>query len=154
MNPKAQPDSTGLSRRRLLAAGAGTSLGLATLAACGGSAGDGSAGSYGVPPTSPPSGDDGELVELSDVPVGGAVSVTDKDGKPLIVARPSDSEAVAFSAVCTHRGCTVAPEDEQLRCPCHGSTFDPTTGDNTGGPAPEPLPRVRVSVTDGVVRQS
>lgn len=70
---------------------------------------------------------------------------------PLIVAQPTDGEAVAFSAVCTHQGCTVAPDGEQLRCPCHGSVFEATTGDNVSGPAPRPLEDVPVRVADGQV---
>jgi Rieske Fe-S protein len=88
------------------------------------------------------------------VPVGGAVSATDQDGGPVIVAQPEAGTVVAFSAICTHKGCTVAPEDGILKCPCHGSTYDLATGDNTGGPAPEPLPEIAVSVKDGSVVQS
>jgi Rieske Fe-S protein len=81
------------------------------------------------------------------------VSATGEDGKPLIVAQPAKGTVVAFSAICTHRGCTVAPQDDALVCPCHGSTYDLATGENTGGPAPSPLPEVNVTVTDGVVTQ-
>jgi Rieske Fe-S protein len=58
---------------------------------------------------------------------------------------------VAFSAVCTHMGCTVAPQGGILKCPCHGSTYDLATGDNTGGPAPRPLAKVSVTVQGGRV---
>lgn len=58
---------------------------------------------------------------------------------------------MAFSAVCTHQGCTVAADGAGLRCPCHGSTYD-LTGANTAGPAPSPLPKVEVTVTGGQVR--
>ena len=94
------------------------------------------------------------LVALADVPVGGAVSAEDAEGKPVIVAQPSKGEAVAFSAICTHKGCTVAPADSGLACPCHGSTFDAATGENTGGPAPSPLAEIGVEVVDGNVVQA
>ena len=90
------------------------------------------------------------LVPLSEVPVGGAVSVEGTSG-PLVVAQPSSGEAVAFSAICTHQGCTVVPDGEQLRCPCHGSVYEAATGDNVSGPAPRPLDEVPVQVTDGQV---
>lgn len=146
-----------LSRRTVLVAGAGTALGAAALAGCGDD-GEGSAEPGGSVGTSTGSagtdGGTGGLVELSEVPVGGAVSATGKDGEPLIVAQPTEGTVVAFSAICTHKGCTVAPEDDILKCPCHGSTYELATGKNTGGPAPEPLADVPVTVRDGVVTQT
>lgn len=90
------------------------------------------------------------LVPLSEVPVGSAVSVEGPKG-PLLVAQPSEGNAVAFSAVCTHQGCTVLPDGGRLRCPCHGSVYEVATGDNVSGPAPRPLGEVPVEVTDGQV---
>jgi cytochrome b6-f complex iron-sulfur subunit len=150
MNPNPS-DLSVISRRRVLASGVGGAVGLATLAACGGSNGGGAATSG---PTGSSTGKAGELVKLADVPVGGAVSATDKAGKPVIVSQPTAGKVVAFSAVCTHRGCTVAPQEGILKCPCHGSTYDIATGDNTGGPAPRPLADLPVTVSHGVVKQT
>jgi len=144
------PKLTGLSRRGLLAVGAGVAAG-ATLAACGD--GDDSAASSDSSPSKASDGGSAGLVPLEEVPVGGAVSATGKDGRPVIVAQPRSGDVVAFSAVCTHRGCTVAPGEDALECPCHGSTFDLATGENTGGPAPRPLAALRVRVVDGVVEE-
>ena len=151
----------GLSRRTMLVAGGGAVLGTCALAACGG--GDGSAtrtqgttgpGTAGTSPGSGPgSGSSHALAKVSDVPVGGAVSATGADGKPVIVAQPSPGDVVAFSAICTHAGCTVAPAGRILRCPCPGSTYDLATGDNTGGPAPAPLTRLTVRISGGAVVQ-
>ena len=91
------------------------------------------------------------LAKVSDVPVGGAISAQDSSGKPIIVAQPTAGDVVAFSAICTHKGCTVAPQGKILQCPCHGSTYDLATGDNTGGPAPSPLAKVAVEVKQGEV---
>lgn len=44
----------------------------------------------------------------------------------------------AQTGVCTHLGCTVNAVETGYSCPCHGSTYD-TEGNNTGGPAKEPL---------------
>ncbi len=157
-----------VTRRTALVSAAGLGIGVPVLTACGGGGGADEAGSgYGAPTAAASSGtadvaSDGaeptaatdggrELARLEDVPVGGAVAAQDAAGEPVIVARPRADEVVAFSAICTHRGCTVAADDGVLRCPCHGSTFDPATGENTGGPAPRPLPGVRVSVVDGAV---
>lgn len=90
------------------------------------------------------------LVAVDDVPVGGAVSAEGDDG-PLIVARPTGETVVAFSAICTHQGCTVAPAGDEVRCPCHGSVYEAATGKNVDGPAPSPLPKVGVRVVDGQV---
>jgi cytochrome b6-f complex iron-sulfur subunit len=151
-----QPEADTLSRRKMLTVGSVGLLGVAGLAACGG--GDTStdtpaASDTGAAPSAA-AGDSGSsaatsLTKLSKVPVGGSVAVT-VDGKPVIVAQPSAGKAVAFSAVCTHQGCTVAA-GTTLKCPCHGSTFDPATGKNLSGPAPSPLPAVSVEVVDGDV---
>lgn len=56
----------------------------------------------------------------------------------------------AMSSVCTHLGCMTRyiPEQGGIFCPCHGSRFD-TSGAVTGGPAPKPLPRLRLTLADG-----
>lgn len=94
------------------------------------------------------------LAELSAVPVGGAVSATGKDGAKLIVAQPTKGTVVAFSAICTHQGCTVAPAKSTLNCPCHGSVFNTATGAVTSGPAPSPLPKVAVMISGSNIVQS
>ncbi len=83
--------------------------------------------------------------------MGGAIAATGSDGKPIIVAQPSAGQAVAFSAVCTHMGCTVAPSGKDLNCPCHGSKFNALTGAVVNGPARQPLAKVEVKVESGQV---
>jgi len=55
----------------------------------------------------------------------------------------------AMSAICTHLGCltTWLPEQDQIACPCHGSKFN-TEGIKTDGPAPRPLPWLRMWLSD------
>ena len=52
--------------------------------------------------------------------------------------------AVAYSAICTHLGCTVSewlPDEGILMCPCHKGLYDPRKGaEVVGGPPPRPLP--------------
>ncbi|MBZ2198481.1 QcrA and Rieske domain-containing protein [Occultella gossypii] len=126
------------SRRQvLLASGGGVTL--AGLAAC-------SAQPEVEEPTA------GEtLVALADVPVGGSLVVTTADGVELVVAQPTEGEVVAFSAICTHQGCSVRVREELLHCPCHGSEFEQFTGEVVSGPADEPLPEVAVQVQEGNV---
>jgi Rieske Fe-S protein len=45
----------------------------------------------------------------------------------------------------------VAPQTKEIKCPCHGSTYDLATGKNTGGPAPRPLKEVKVAVENGKI---
>lgn len=87
------------------------------------------------------------LAKLSDIKVGEAVSARGADGKPIIIARPTATTVAAFSAICTHQACTVAPAGKELDCPCHGSVYDATTGQVINGPAPSPLPPVKVTLS-------
>jgi len=142
----------GFSRRKVLVAGAGTALGASVLASCGGGDSGSTSPSGSTSATGSSGGGQGAvLAKVADVPVGGAVSAEDSNGKPVLVCRPTAGDVVAFSAICTHMGCTVAPQGKELQCPCHGSTYDLATGDNTGGPAPRPLAKVQVEVRKGEV---
>lgn len=91
------------------------------------------------------------LVSLASIKVGEAAAVKLPDGKPGIVARPTATTAVAFSALCTHQQCTVKPAGKELHCPCHGSKYNALTGAVLHGPAPSPLPKVEVHVASGNV---
>jgi len=73
------------------------------------------------------------------------------DGKPVVVINVG-GEIKAFSAVCTHKECTVAwnADAKQFQCPCHQSAFD-VAGKPTGGPATEPLASVPVKVEAGEI---
>jgi cytochrome b6-f complex iron-sulfur subunit len=55
----------------------------------------------------------------------------------------------ALQATCTHLGCLTAwkPELGIIACPCHGSKFK-RDGTKIEGPAPKPLPWLRMWLTD------
>jgi cytochrome b6-f complex iron-sulfur subunit len=55
----------------------------------------------------------------------------------------------ALSAVCSHLGCLCVwkPESGTIGCPCHGSAFQ-RDGSVIAGPAPKPLPWLRMWTTD------
>lgn len=98
-----------------------------------GGAGSGS-GAAGVPDNAV------KLAASSRLPVQQGATYTDPaDGQPDIIVRQADGSLTAFSAVCTHAGCTVGYEAGEIVCPCHGATYDPKTGEVTGGPAPQGL---------------
>ncbi len=84
----------------------------------------------------------------SSVPVGGSASFTDpKSGDPALVIQHPAGRFTAFDAVCPHAGCTVAyvSSAKIIACPCHGSEFDPVTGDVLRGPAPNGLTRIKMA---------
>jgi Rieske Fe-S protein len=87
------------------------------------------------------------LTDVSAIPAGGGV-VTDG----VVVTRDSSGEVHAFSATCTHQGCTVSSvADGRIVCPCHSSVFDAGTGAVVNGPATRALPAVDVTVRGGQV---
>ena len=133
-------DDPTVSRRAVLAAGA-VGAGAVALAAC---------GSSSKPNAKQPAAS-GNLAKLADIEVGKCVSAQLPDGKPAIVSRPTEGTAVAFSAKCTHMGCTVAPAGSELHCPCHGSKYNALTGAVIQGPAPNPLAKIDVQVVSGEV---
>lgn len=60
-------------------------------------------------------------------------------GQRVIVFQ-SEDHLYAFSAKCTHEGCTVTfvPGQSVVWCPCHDGRFD-LTGRVLSGPPPQPL---------------
>ena len=72
---------------------------------------------------------------------------------PAMLIHHADGQWVALGAVCTHLGCTVQyqPTKNRIYCACHGGTYDPRTGANTGGPPPGPLKRFNVKVAADAV---
>ncbi len=75
-------------------------------------------------------------------------------GPPLDMAGAAKG-IVAYSAICTHLGCTVRFSEEpmeqapfpHIHCPCHGGMFNPQRGGIVmGGPPPRPLPQLPVKL--------
>ena len=153
----------GVSRRRALSGVASVGLSLPLLSACGDDGGNASGGgdptsdTSSPPPSSseapsseppssePPAGGGGAagIAATGDVPVGGGVVVADEE---VVVTQPAAGEFKVFTAVCTHSGCLVSEVADTINCPCHGSTYDISTGEPTGGPAPSALDAVPFQV--------
>ena len=86
------------------------------------------------------------IASESEVAPGSALKFEDS-GNPAFLVHLDNGDFVAYSAICTHQGCTVAYKDGNLACPCHGSVFDPANGASVvAGPAPRPLPEIPVKV--------
>ncbi len=78
----------------------------------------------------------------------GEVDTRWKDAYGVWIVRNSEG-FYALIAVCTHLGCSpnwLAAENK-FKCPCHGSGFY-KTGVNFEGPAPRPLERARIVLSD------
>ena len=94
------------------------------------------------------------ITSAASVPSGQAFAFNDPaSGQPAwLVHAPSGF--VAYSAVCTHGGCTVNfdPSSQDFLCPCHGGVYDAHTGQVVAGPPPTPLPSIPVHVVGGQVR--
>lgn len=88
------------------------------------------------------------------------IRIEEKEFKPPTDISLTDQGFVAYSAICTHLGCTVswmrnekAPAASYSECFCHNSIFDPSQGAKVmGGPAPVPLAQIGVKVkNDGTL---
>jgi menaquinol-cytochrome c reductase iron-sulfur subunit len=66
--------------------------------------------------------------------------------------RDTQSGFTCFSINCTHLGCPVRWEAsaQLFMCPCHGGVYY-SDGANAAGPPPQPLPRYKVRVRQGIV---
>lgn len=51
----------------------------------------------------------------------------------IIVVYQGPGQFAALSSSCTHACCNVSLSSTKLHCPCHGATFDITTGKCTNG---------------------
>jgi thiosulfate dehydrogenase [quinone] large subunit len=90
------------------------------------------------------------IASISDLNVGGALQIKLATGDPGILIRTATDAVCAFSAVCTHEGCSVDYDSvsKELICPCHGARFDPLqNGKAIGGPTRTPLPELPVKIS-------
>ena len=88
------------------------------------------------------------IVENTSLSIGETFNFTSKSGTPAVLFK-SKTGVYAYSAVCTHEGCTVQynPASKNLQCGCHGAVFDPGKGGTVvTGPTNKPLPKIKVAV--------
>ena len=89
-----------------------------------------------------------KIIEDSALAVGKVHNFTSKSGSPAVLFK-SKTGVYAYSAVCTHEGCTVQynSASKNLQCGCHGAVFDPgNDGTVVTGPTNKPLPKIKVAV--------
>ena len=90
-----------------------------------------------------------KIVKLASLKVGATKNFVLADGAPAILFR-TKTGVFAYSAICTHQGCTVAydPAKKTMKCPCHGAEFDPLkSAKPVVGPATNPLGAVKVAIS-------
>ncbi|WP_086559369.1 Rieske (2Fe-2S) protein [Streptomyces africanus] len=138
--------------RRTVLLATGSTGAVALVAACGGG-GDGNGSTSTSSPTgqkttSAPAGK--ELTSTDEIPVGGG-KIFEKE--KVVVTQPDQGRFKAFSAICTHMGCTVTTvSDGTINCPCHGSKYHVADGSVAHGPATRPLPAEQITVEGNSVR--
>ena len=99
---------------------------------------------------------DGKPLQLADLKIGESVNAQylrsgSSSKNEIVVHRSSETVTVAFTAICTHQGCTVAANAKSFDCPCHGSSYDSSTGEVVNGPAKRSLAGIPVVQKDGAL---
>ena len=90
------------------------------------------------------------IIKDASLKVGQNVNFVSKAGTPAVLFRTKNG-IFAYSAVCTHEGCTVQynTASKYLQCGCHGAVFDPANdAKGLGGPTNTPLAKIKVA-TEG-----
>jgi arsenite oxidase small subunit len=144
------PNGNGISRGVLLAMG-----GTAAVAAAGGPA-VAEAASTSYPRV--------RLIALSklktnkpvsfEYPLKGQASVLVDVGRAVPNGVGKRKSIVAYSILCQHMGCPVEykPSLREFVCPCHQSRYDAERlGGIVQGVAMQPLPRIRLALSDGAI---
>lgn len=88
------------------------------------------------------------ITTLAALPVGSTMNFQAASGEPAVLFR-TNAGVFAYSAICTHQGCTVAYDagSHLLQCPCHGAAFDPSANAKVvNGPAQTPLAPIKVAI--------
>jgi Rieske Fe-S protein len=123
------PAATSATASAASAAGGGAASG-------GDSGGGGGGGTSAAAPAA--------LATTAEIPVDGGMILTDKQ---IVITQPVAGTFKAFTAVCTHQGCTVSTvAGGTIDCPCHGSKFSVKDGSVVNGPAASPLAAVAIKV--------
>ncbi len=96
-----------------------------------------------------------KVAETKDVPAGKAIAV-DVQGVKVAIFN-IDGSYYAVDDTCTHKGGPLSEgelEGTVVTCPWHGATFDLTTGNHLGPPAPTGVTRreVKIEGDDVMVR--
>lgn len=105
------------------------------------------------------------VAQLEAVKVDSPVAFTYPDeNSPAVLVRLRDAATggigpgntiVAYSILCTHKGCPVSyrPERRMMICPCHWSSFDPAkAGQMVIGQGSQALPQIALRLQGGTIQ--
>lgn len=172
MTSASSQPTTGPARRTVVAAAGAAGL-AAALTACGsgdnssgaattGSGSSGTTGTTGSTGTAGTAGSAGAsqngsgsaggtaLAKTSDIPEGGGKIFKDQG---VVVTQPAAGTYKAFSSKCTHQGCAVGSvANGVIVCPCHNSHFSAEDGSVKQGPATQPLPAAKITVSGDEIK--
>lgn len=75
--------------------------------------------------------------------------------QPAMLIRDKNGDYHAYSAICSHLGCTTQfrKEEGDIFCACHGGIYD-LSGKNVSGPPPKPLMAFKVTVAGDQIKVS
>lgn len=95
-----------------------------------------------------------ETVPLADLEPGTARRIV-VGGVPVALVR-IDDDVYAIGDICSHAHVSLSegevwPDEREIECPKHGSTFSLETGEAQTLPATQPVPVFRTEVADGTV---
>ena len=99
--------------------------------------------------TNSAAGGSAKIIKLAALKVGATTNFVSKNGSPAVLFRTKKG-VFAYSAICTHQGCTVSysPAAKLLQCPCHGAQYDPLNSARVvNGPTQTPLAKIKVAVS-------
>lgn len=138
-------EQTGLTRRAVVQAGvAGIAVTLTGCQIYGAKRANSNAPAAGGGTTSA-----GAFAKTADIPAGGGKIF---QAENVVITQPTAGTFIGLSAVCTHAGCTVASvSGGTINCACHGSKFGIADGSVVRGPAGQPLPAAKITVSQGQI---
>lgn len=106
-----------------------------------------------------------DIAEMAQLKPDSALAFTyPDDSSPAVLLRLKQPAAggigpgnsiVAYSSLCTHKGCPVAYRAERklLICPCHWSSFDPAkAGQMVIGQGSQALPQIALRLQGGTIQ--